>query len=430
MGGSVLALLSITMGAEAPAAAKPNVSILLSSENAVAPAKITATATISGSGTILSYDWGALETWPRCRGPHCQIDVAVASCQQLQVEVTTALAETVTATRTLCVNDEHGEAPPIALLNVVTTGSQFTVGRSWIDGTSRVETFKFWLDDTDISSEKFANIPVDGGCHAIDLFVADSKGRVGFDHREVCTKEDAPTAWLGAMPSACPPIGSRIQLCSEASSPLAMTVVESSGAIPLGACTMPAEAPTALTRSTIRVADARGVMSTASLFTCGAPTSGPHRLLIASLPDLPELPTGADLKTTLQVFGAVEPLQVVATLSDGNDQLTNIDATMGSTTSVWNLSAVHLTVMGKYRLDAVVTDSRRLTAHASAAFDVGPHSAADGGSGHDSGGRPQVASGGRGCAGSVVVPVEHGALRPILALLSLVIAASAVRRKR
>jgi hypothetical protein len=410
--GGLMPLVCLAL--ESSAAARPIVTLVVVPEAPVAPGHIVATASISGSDTILAYRWGTLEVAPRCRGPRCAFDVSVASCRRIEVEVTTSLGETVTATRALCVNDELGGRPPQANLRVSTTSASPSVqiGGDAVWGSDPVVVSRLWIDDQE-QSGLFASITKDGGCHAVDLLVADKRGRIGIDRRSVCATDTAPVVWLGATPDPCPELGTRIERCGEASSPLGLSLNEVAGTVPLAGCGPMELAPDGFVRSFVRVQDSSGALSTASLFSCSAPASSPHRLLFASMPQsIPPLASGQEILVPLSIYGALAPITVDASLTPvGNDQGMNTPATMGSTVSMWNVHVVGASMMGSYRLDVLVKDARQLSAHASTLVEVSTNGATDGGivrfdSGFQDDGGQHVETTHNGCAGTIARPAR------------------------
>src|SRR5207244_33210 len=74
MMAAFVAASAASLFATAPAHAGHGVAIALSSDNAIAPATITLSATSTLAEAIVDYRWIGLDAAPRCRGASCMLD--------------------------------------------------------------------------------------------------------------------------------------------------------------------------------------------------------------------------------------------------------------------------------------------------------------------------------------------------------------------
>jgi hypothetical protein len=409
----------------------------VASSSTIAPAHLTLTASASpGADPLVAYDWKSLEFAPRCRTERCAIDFAVAACRFVELEATTSLGEVLTATRTVCVGDARGR-PPIASFKIDDPGAGFPLGAvaHAVPTTDRIAIVRRWLDDKELSADT-VEIPKDGACHALDLLVADRKGRIGIDHRTLCTRSDAPILWIGASPGPFAPSTSAQQLCSEGVDPRGGALVETAGTVPLNGCAAPMPAPAGVSRQVVRARSGGDPESTASILLATAPSTDPRTLLFARLPDMVFGIQGIELSAVLEIFGGAPPYRVTVSLTK-----TNGGAVVAGTADPVNAMGdttvrIARPESGSHRLDVTVTDGRGMEATASAGVTVRlPSGGADGGPG---GGNPDAGSGGghptssgaHGCGGTLVVP--SGPLRGSVPFAEIALAAAALvllRRK-
>lgn len=304
---AVLALLSLLAS---EAGAEVQVRLVVSPEQALAPATVVLTASTSSSDPIIAYRWTGAGIEPACAQAECSVRLAVASCRRVEVEVTTVFGEPARASVQACASDETG-APPRAELVISPEGA---VSAVVTPGTARIAKQRFWIDAAEVASG--ARLDRAAGCQVIDLLVVDARGRIATDQRQVC-REDAPRVRLAGAPDPIVPRGATHRICSAIEHPLGLPVERRAGDVPLDACTRELEAPGQLVRHVLQVRDSAGVESTASLLTFGAPSSGEPLLLFASLSDPRDL-HGADVWLNAEIHGGNPPFSITARLSEGS----------------------------------------------------------------------------------------------------------------
>jgi hypothetical protein len=308
--------------------AELEVTIAVDPERPIAPTPIALTASVASADPIVSYRWFGLDSEPQCRQERCDLSVSIASCRRVAVEVTTIFGERATGERWVCA-DGAGGSPPRAVLRVEERADTFLVAPSVTIGSDPTVLRRFWIDTNEVTGEPTAAVPKGGGCHAIDFWVMDSKGRVGMDRRTICGDDDAPLMRITAMPEVCPPKPMRLSLCGNVEHPLGLTVERASGDVPIDGCSDEIEPPAATERQTVRIRDARGVESVASILTCSAPSGGDPVLFHAALSGPTRVLESAELRLDLSLYGGNAPFEVKGTLASAAGGAPQVAENMG-----------------------------------------------------------------------------------------------------
>lgn len=284
-----------------------DLTIALDSETIVAPAMVTLTASAAVEQEILSYRWIGLPNAPRCQEAQCTIDIAVSSCTSIAVEAVNTLGETLKATRSLCASDGEGGLPPHFELTIesgrmraaLSGGNDpVAVQRAWVDG----------VEDLDDPSE--LTFEPSGGCHALDVFAADTAGRIAIAQRTICFDDDPPELWVGGKPSAFAAVGDQFQPCVEKASPLGLPLMRTAGELELGGCSAERDAPRSIEHAFISAKDTRGIESTASAFFAATPASGKPVLFFADAQAEVPAKQFEELRFPVEVYGGSGPFTV------------------------------------------------------------------------------------------------------------------------
>jgi hypothetical protein len=412
---AALMFAACAMLIQAEAGAK-GLEIVVTSTSSVVPAHLVLTASASSAGDpIVAYDWTTLDVSPRCRTAHCAIDIAIASCRRVEIQATTVLGDTLTATKSVCIGDDKGRPPNASF----TMRDPLTAVTNMTAATDRIAIVRRWLDDRSIAADP-VSIPNDGACHALDLLVSDAKGRIALDRRSICTSTAAPILWMGAAPSPFVVAGQKMKLCAEGVDPLGGTLEKTSGDVPLDGCTPDSDPPSSIVRDTLRARRGRGVESTASIFVALAPAQNPRTLLFADLPFMPNAVAGDEVMTELDVVGGLPPYTIAVTVTPPSGR-----ALAGSADPVdaAGKTQVHVPAQeaGMIMVDVVVRDARGLAASAQTTVNALPKSGSP-----DGGSSPPPSNGKVGCGGTLIV---RDARAPIVELV-LVLSAMIVARRR
>lgn len=374
--GLVSMVAACTLSSSAGLAA-PGLRLVLPAEAPVAPARVEVRASATATDPIIDYDWGPLDVAPRCRASSCSVSLPVAACVTLHVAVTTDLGETATATAAACATDGAG-APPIAELVVVEAAERVEITPSWREGSDPIVSARMWVgaEREVITPPRVVVLERDGGCHAVDLLVADGRGRIGLDRRTVCTGEAGPRPWLGAREGAITPASSGLVLCAEVDHPLGLEVEQISGEVPLEGCAPPVAPPPELERRTLVVFDQEGLVSTASLLVARAPDSGAPTLVFATLGQHGRPIAGGPLEVPLAVHGGEAPFSVEATLQLSGGVTATV-AAAARAEGVFSLVSQRLPGSGTAQLRVTVVDGRGLAASAATELEIVDQAAAE-----------------------------------------------------
>jgi hypothetical protein len=363
MSFGLLALLSARV-----ALAAATVTIDVAATSTHAPAKITLSANFDGEDPVIAYDWDLLDSAPRCRLGRCELDVPIASCRRVEVRVTTDLGETATATRAVCLGDVEGQ-PPIARLVIEDRGEGPVIIRARFDArTDPVRVRRFWIDDREEEGD-LGELVRDGGCHAVDLLIADERGRIGLDRRRICTGVDAPRVWLGAMPASFVPVADTLTVCGDTDHPAALDLVRTQGNLPIRGCEAIA-VPASVRREVVRVRDTSGIESTASLIFGAAPSRAAPRLFFAELRNAVTVREPAPVEVDVDLFGGEGPFAITATLASLTAKTTDFERVEETTSSLRLRFDPPAT--GDYSLELAIVDARGLEARASGLVTVFP----------------------------------------------------------
>lgn len=355
--------------ATSPASAEEALEIVLAQTSTLAPTVVVATASTASVEPFVAYRWGPFGEHPRCRHDRCEVDVPVAMCRSVSVEATTLLGATVTATRSFCADAPSGR-PPSASIGVVRAAGQITATPTVETHGARIIRLWMWVDDRQVDPTEPATIAVDGGCHVVDLVAVDAEGRLGLDHRSLCTGADAPRVWLGSSEGLCPSVGVSHEVCSEVDHPLGFAVISDEGPVPANGCSDPLPAPQGVERRVMRVRDDSGALSYGSIVHCGAPASGAPVLFFADAPRTADATVEQALEVDVQLFGGEAPFNVEAQLGpDHRGRTQPAGATIGQSSAKVRVAEV---ANGPEQRQLVITirDARGLQATAEVTVQV------------------------------------------------------------
>ncbi len=287
----------------AVAHAELGVDLLVSSSATVAPARFVVMTNVSGDDPVIAYEWQGLDVWPACIGSDCEVELSLAGCRRVSVEVTGLSGDTESADTQLCISDGHGE-PPQARLRTLGLGSELKVwGRSSLGDADLVATY-LYVDGVPVDDTS-TKLSMASGCHAVDWMVIDAAGRMGEDRRNLCLSTSGPQLMLGSMPSGFTSSSTQ-SLCTALDHPLGLpTEVVESDFVYVEGCGAPEPTPSVFRRLISVAEDSTGVRSIASLISVHVPP-GPSTLPWLSQPQ--EL--NFERTYTLAIAGGQPPFTV------------------------------------------------------------------------------------------------------------------------
>ncbi|MBI2378952.1 MAG: hypothetical protein HYV07_33465 [Deltaproteobacteria bacterium] len=228
---------------------------LLFEPAAMAPATIVLTATV-GAEVPIAFDWGVLETAPRCRGARCELRLDSPTCERVKLEISTLEGAPISLEGVVCAGDA-----PEAKLELAATEAGIDFLASAKPASSPLGSLRLYVDGR-LLAEPQGALPRDGACHAVDVVAIDELGGVGLDRRSVCTG-NGPRVWVGSSQPS-PVDGAGRELCVEALDPLGRKLVSFSEGCRPGALVR------GLLREVIAVGAERGPTSFGSLVTIPA----------------------------------------------------------------------------------------------------------------------------------------------------------------
>lgn len=351
--GMIFAVMTSAMLLSAVAQAELDVQLLVSSTGTVAPASLVATASISGDDPVIEYDWQGLGDWPPCTGPRCEIEMPLAACRRVSVQVTGLSGAISSADTQLCISDGNG-APPQARLQLQALSTGLRVRPTGVPRDAPIVASYFYVDAEQVD-EAAADLNGDSGCHAVDFIVVDAEGRTGQDRRTLCLSMTGPQISLGAQPLELTNSSTQ-SLCTALDHPLGLDVgVVASDFVSTDGCADPDLTPSVLRRVVLTAEDSAGVRAHASLMLVRVPDQGPPTLAWLSRPN--EL--SFDQVDGLDIVGGQSPFVVEAEVysESGATQLVVGVTPQAERQVKLRIPPAPLIAAG-YRIRATVTDAR------------------------------------------------------------------------